>query len=65
LAVSPHLAGLTTLNLAGNPLGVSGAQALAASPHLARLTSLDLAFCEVGDEGAQALRARFGDYVAV
>ena len=34
LAASPHLAGLTTLDLYGNRIGEAGARALAASPYL-------------------------------
>jgi hypothetical protein len=32
LAASPHLTGLTTLDLDGNAIGEAGVQALAASP---------------------------------
>jgi hypothetical protein len=34
LAASPHLAGLTTLDLYGNRIGEAGARTLAASPYL-------------------------------
>jgi uncharacterized protein (TIGR02996 family) len=56
LASSPHLAGLTALNLAGNnAITAAGAKVLASSPHLARLTTLDLGFNDIGDAGAAAL----------
>jgi hypothetical protein len=42
LAASPHVAGLTSLNLSDNSIGDEGARALASSPHLSRLTYLDV-----------------------
>jgi hypothetical protein len=57
LAASPHLAGLTTLDLGWNQIGDAGAQALAASPHLANLTELGLYNNRIGEAGAQALAA--------
>jgi Leucine-rich repeat (LRR) protein len=46
---------LAGLDLVGNKIGDTGAQALAQTTHLASLTSLDLRVNEIGDRGAQAL----------
>jgi hypothetical protein len=45
------------LELADDPIGDAGAQALAQSPHLGKLTTLDLAGNLIGPEGAAALAA--------
>ena len=55
LAASPHLGGLTALDLGYNEVGDAGAQALAACPGLAGLTELDLSLNRIGDGGARAL----------
>jgi uncharacterized protein (TIGR02996 family) len=52
---SPHLAGLSGLDLTGIGLGDHALRALLASPHLTGLTSLTLASCHVSDAGAAAL----------
>jgi hypothetical protein len=46
---------LRHLNLAGWPLGDTGAKALAANPALATLTRLVLGSCRIGDKGLDAL----------
>jgi uncharacterized protein (TIGR02996 family) len=55
LAQSPALAGLVTLDLAGNQLRGPGVQALANSPHLAALRNLDLRGNLIGEDGVMAL----------
>jgi hypothetical protein len=55
LAASPHLAGLSSLNLRNNDVYDGGARALARSPHLGNLRSLVLDCTGLGDEGARAL----------
>lgn len=56
LAVSPNLAGLTTLVLGGSPLGDDGAAALVAPGcRLTALRRLHLSFSSIGDAGARAL----------
>jgi uncharacterized protein (TIGR02996 family) len=58
LATSPHLAGLTSLDLGLNQrLGDAGALSLAGSPHLANLTTLSLGACGITDAGVEALAA--------
>src|SRR5262249_23643192 len=57
---SPHLAGLTLLDLHGCAIGAAGARALAESPHLARLTFLDLGGNAIGADAAEAVRQRLG-----
>jgi uncharacterized protein (TIGR02996 family) len=55
LAMSPNIAGLAALHLAGNRLGDTGVSALAASPYLRHLDNLDVGDNKVGDEGVTAL----------
>ncbi len=56
LAASPHAAGLTSLDLSGNPnLALMAAKALADSPYLSRLRALDLSGCRVNGKGVAAL----------
>jgi uncharacterized protein (TIGR02996 family) len=55
LAASPHLGGLTALDLGYNEVEDAGVQALAACPGLAGLTELDLSLNRIGDGGARAL----------
>jgi uncharacterized protein (TIGR02996 family) len=60
LVASPHLAGLSFLDLSDNDQSAEGMRAIAESPHLASLTALDLsldlyAHKSAGDEGAIAL----------
>jgi uncharacterized protein (TIGR02996 family) len=55
LAASPHLGGLTALDLGSNEVEDAGAQALAACPGLAGLTKFDLSHNRIGDGGARAL----------
>jgi uncharacterized protein (TIGR02996 family) len=58
LAVSPILAGVRVLNLAGNAgIGPAGIRALAGSPHLAQLEELNLDGCPILADGARALAA--------
>src|SRR5262249_53149960 len=66
LAASPHLAHLTSLDLAAvnpdaNRVGDAGAIALATSPHLTRLTRLNLDGNPIGSRRQQGLLARFGE----
>src|SRR5262249_18621231 len=63
IAESPYLAGLTSLNLSGNPIGPEGARALAASPFLSRLTRLwvDLTTSPILSAGGWAEWRRFTD----
>jgi uncharacterized protein (TIGR02996 family) len=64
LAASPSLAGLRTLALAHNGVGVAGFLAILRSPHLANLTELWLDGFDDGEPGAPdvlaSLAARFG-----
>jgi uncharacterized protein (TIGR02996 family) len=46
---------LTLLQLGGNPIGNSGAVALAGAPGLARLEDLDLHYCDISRNGLAAL----------
>lgn len=55
IAHSPHLAGLTELDLNDNPFGPGGAAALASSPNLRSLESLELGNCAIGPDGTGAL----------
>jgi Ran GTPase-activating protein (RanGAP) involved in mRNA processing and transport len=55
MAESPHLAGLTALDLRNNRINDEGLQALAESPHLANLSVLRLGGNVFQDAGAQAL----------
>jgi uncharacterized protein (TIGR02996 family) len=55
LAASPHLGGLTALDLGFNEVEDAGTQALAACPGLAGLTEFDLGLNRIGDGGARAL----------
>ena len=55
LAACPALAGVGSLDLSLNRIGLAGVRALAESPHLANLEELDLAYSAVGDAGARAL----------
>lgn len=52
---SPYLTGLTALELAGTPLGLVGARALARLPLLSQLTRLELSSCSLLDEGNTTL----------
>jgi uncharacterized protein (TIGR02996 family) len=55
LAESPHLAGLTALDLRSNMAGDAGAVALAASPHVRHLTTLRLGGNRIGAAGMRTL----------
>ncbi|HEY7314557.1 MAG TPA: TIGR02996 domain-containing protein [Gemmataceae bacterium] len=57
LAESPHLAGLTALDLRSNAAGDAGAEALAASPHVRHLATLRLGLNNIGATGMSALAA--------
>jgi uncharacterized protein (TIGR02996 family) len=57
LAESPHLAGLTALDLRSNSVDDAAAEALAASPHIRHLTSLRLGNNHIGIAGMRALAA--------
>jgi uncharacterized protein (TIGR02996 family) len=57
LAESPHLAGLTALDLRSNLAGDVGAEALATSRHLQHLTTLRLAYNNIGAAGMRAMAA--------
>ena len=57
LAESPHLAGLTALDLRSNSANDAGIEALAASPHLRHLTTLRLGNNFIGSAGMRALAA--------
>jgi hypothetical protein len=63
MAGSPHLSGLTALDLTGNRLGDEGARSLTESPHLDNLASLWVLGNGLGKEARAALRKRFGDGV--
>jgi hypothetical protein len=65
LAASPHLRGLTELDLGNNPVGVAGAKALAASPVLANLKYLWIQEAQLTSEGEKVLRKRFGDVAQI
>src|SRR5262249_46720446 len=56
LMASPHLAGLTALDLGNNSLGARGLRPVLAA-HLPRLTALALDDNRLGDVGAQAVAA--------
>lgn len=55
LAACPHLAAVTSLDLAGNRIGAEGLAILLASPHLVNVTRLDLRANDLGDAGAVLL----------
>lgn len=55
LAESPHLAGLTALDLRSNLVGNAGAEALAASPHMRHLATLRLGGNNIAAAGTRAL----------
>ncbi len=55
LAACPHLAAVTSLDLAGNRIGAAGLAILLASPHLVNVTRLDLRANDLGDAGAVLL----------
>ena len=63
LTASPITFGLTSLDISSNPIGVTGAMALAKSPHLKRLESLSVGSEAVGDKGRANLIERFGEDV--
>jgi Leucine Rich repeat len=52
LAVCPHLAAVTSLDLAGNRFGAAGLAVLLGSPFLASVIRLDLRANDLGDAGA-------------
>ena len=55
LAEHAAFAGLTVLNLSGNPIGDAGLTALVASPHARNLRSLDVSRCHFGPSAVAAL----------
>lgn len=55
LAESPHLAGLTVLDLRSNLVGDAGAEALAASPHVRQLATFRLGGNNIAAAGTRAL----------
>ncbi|MBX9623425.1 MAG: TIGR02996 domain-containing protein [Gemmataceae bacterium] len=55
LFVSPHVANLSALNVAGDRLDAAAVRVLAESPHLGRLRSLGLAGNAVGPAGGRVL----------
>jgi len=55
LAASPHLRGLTHLNISLGHIGNEGLRSLAASQNLSGLTHLDLGRNEIGPEGVWAI----------
>ncbi len=55
LIESDVFAGLETLNLSGNPIGSTGANALAGSPHATKIKSLKLGGARIGQGAMRAL----------